>query len=103
MDPVPLSKIETRLLASLGSKGKNRSSLACLRNAGSHSAESYCKSVSIFLRETEANVKMVYINAVSIPRSRTVCDVGFCFHFKAKVPLQNRKRRLQQNSIDAGH
>jgi len=30
------------LLASLGSKGKNRNSLACLRNAGSYSAESYC-------------------------------------------------------------
>ena len=30
------------MLASLGSKGKNRNSLACLRNASSHSAESYC-------------------------------------------------------------
>jgi len=30
---VPLSKIGTRLLASLGSKEKNRNSLACLRNA----------------------------------------------------------------------
>ena len=30
------------------------------------------KSVSIFDRETEANSKMVSINAVSIPRSRTV-------------------------------
>ena len=38
-----LSKIGTHLLASLGSKGKNRNSLACLRNAGSYSAESYCK------------------------------------------------------------
>jgi hypothetical protein len=37
-----LSKIETHLLASLGSKGKNRNSLACLRNAGFHSAQSYC-------------------------------------------------------------
>ena len=32
----------THLLASLGSKGKNRKSLACLRNAGSHSAVTYC-------------------------------------------------------------
>jgi hypothetical protein len=37
----------THLLASLGSKGKHRNSLhleslACLRNAGFHSAESYC-------------------------------------------------------------
>jgi len=39
LDPVPLSKMGTDLLASLGSKGKNRS-LACLKNAGSHSAES---------------------------------------------------------------
>ena len=38
LDPVPLSKIETHLLAFLGSKGKNRNSLACLRNAGFHSA-----------------------------------------------------------------
>ena len=42
LDPVPLSKIGTRLLASLGSKGKNRNSLVCLRNAGSHSAVTYC-------------------------------------------------------------
>ena len=37
---VPLSKIGTLLLASLGGKGKNRNSLACLINAGSYSAES---------------------------------------------------------------
>ena len=42
LDPVSLSKIETHLLASLGSTGKNRNSLACLRNAGFHFAESYC-------------------------------------------------------------
>jgi len=34
------------LLASLGSKGKNRNSLACLRNAGSYSAESHCSHPS---------------------------------------------------------
>ena len=44
LDPVSLSKIETHLLASLGSKGKNRNSLACLRNAGFHSAETNCIS-----------------------------------------------------------
>ena len=42
LDPVPLLKIGTQLLASLGSKGKNRNSAACLRNANSYSAESYC-------------------------------------------------------------
>src|SRR6056300_1683319 len=42
LDPVSLSKIETHLLASLGSKGKNRNSLACLRNAGFYSAVTYC-------------------------------------------------------------
>ena len=42
LDPVPLSKIGTRLLASLGSKGKNRNPVACLRNAGSYSAVTYC-------------------------------------------------------------
>ena len=51
-DPVPLSKIGTHLLASLGTKGRNGNSLACLRNAGSHSAESYC---SINLVVTEGN------------------------------------------------
>ena len=30
LDPVPLSKIGTHLLASLGIKGKNRNPLACL-------------------------------------------------------------------------
>ena len=43
-----LSKIGTRLLAPLGSKGENRNSLACLRNTGSYHdfkfAESYCTS-----------------------------------------------------------
>ena len=34
LGPSFLSKIETHLLASLGSKGKNRNSLTCLRNAG---------------------------------------------------------------------
>ena len=47
LDPVPLSKMGTHLLASLGSKGKNRNSLACLRNAGSHSAVTYCIIVSL--------------------------------------------------------
>jgi hypothetical protein len=42
-DPVPLSKIGTHLLASLGIKGKNRNPLACLRNAGSYFAITYCK------------------------------------------------------------
>ena len=38
----------THLLASLGSKGKNGNSLACLRNAGSHSALTYCILVTAF-------------------------------------------------------
>jgi hypothetical protein len=50
--PVPLSKIETHLLASLGSKGKNRNSLACLRNAGFHSAQSYCKAATFMTSYT---------------------------------------------------
>ena len=37
LDPVSLSKIETRLLASPGNKGKERNSLACLRNSSSYS------------------------------------------------------------------
>ena len=42
---VPLSKIGTRLLASLVSKGEKRNSLACLRNAGSYFAGSYCRDL----------------------------------------------------------
>jgi len=44
LDPVPLSNIGTRLLASLDSKGKNRNSLteAWLRNAGSYFTMTYC-------------------------------------------------------------
>ena len=66
LDPVPLSKIGIRLLASLGSKGENRNSRACLRNAGSYLAESYCtycrlggpvaqqqlKAAAVFTRES---------------------------------------------------
>ena len=44
LDPVSLSKIETHLLASLGSKGKNRNSLTCLRNTGFYSAATYCNA-----------------------------------------------------------
>jgi len=50
LDPVPQSKIGTRLLASLGSKGENRNSLACLRNAGSYFAESYCRTKEIHVQ-----------------------------------------------------
>ena len=45
LDQVPLSKIGTGLLASLGSKGKIRNSLACLRNAGSYFVVTYCSEV----------------------------------------------------------
>ena len=38
-------KWKTHLLASLRSKGKNGNSLSCLRNAGFHSAESYCRAL----------------------------------------------------------
>ena len=38
------------MLASLGTKGRNGNSLACLRNAGSHSAESYC-SINLVVTE----------------------------------------------------
>ena len=46
-EPVPLSKVGTRLLASLGSNGKKRNSLACLRNAGSYSAMTYCRAIKL--------------------------------------------------------
>ena len=41
------AKIGTHLLAPLGDKGKNRNSLACLRNAGSHSADSYWTNTNL--------------------------------------------------------
>ena len=45
----PQLKMGTDLLASLGSKGKNGNSLACLRNAGSHSAVTYWKIMMMFI------------------------------------------------------
>ena len=42
LDPVPLSKIGTGLLAAPGSKGKERSSLTGLRNAASYCTTLYC-------------------------------------------------------------
>jgi hypothetical protein len=39
------SKIGTHLLASSDIMEKNRNPLACLRNAGSYSAEAYCRSL----------------------------------------------------------
>ena len=40
------------MLASLGGKGKNRNCLACLRNAGSYSALTYCTAETLmFERE----------------------------------------------------
>ena len=46
LDPVPLSEIGTRLLASLGSKVKNRNPLVCLRNAGSYFVVKYFSALS---------------------------------------------------------
>ena len=45
LDPVPLSKIGTLLLASLGRKGKNRNSLTWIRNAGFYSAANFRRDV----------------------------------------------------------
>ena len=42
LGPSSSVKKKNRLLVSLGRKGKNRNSLACLRNAGSYSAVTYC-------------------------------------------------------------
>ena len=47
LDPVPLSKIGTRLLASLSSKRKNRNFLACLRNGSSYYAVTYCSEFTV--------------------------------------------------------
>ena len=60
LDPVPLSKIGTRLLASLGSKAKNRNSVACLRNAGSYSAVTYCTFVERVHSFDNGDVKVTY-------------------------------------------
>ena len=42
-----LRRRNTHLLASLGSKGTNRNSLACLRNAGFDFAITYCSSACL--------------------------------------------------------
>jgi len=46
------------LLASLGSKGKNRNSLACLRNAGFHFAESYCNNTYSIIPLATAGLRL---------------------------------------------
>jgi hypothetical protein len=56
----------THLLASLGSKGRNGNSLACLRNAGSHSAESYC---------THASNRCPHIHLLSVCQNRATLTV----------------------------
>jgi hypothetical protein len=43
-----LSKIGTHLLPSFDIIEKNRNPLACLRNAGSHSAMTYCTVVPVY-------------------------------------------------------
>jgi len=49
------------LLASLGSKGKNGNSLACLRNAGSHSAVTYCNDNWGFIVLEDSRVDVLVI------------------------------------------
>ena len=56
------------------------------------------KSVSIFLRETEANLKMVSINGVSMPRCSTVFARflfrGGVLYVEASMCMREREERI---------
>jgi len=52
-DLVSVSVENRNLLASLGSQGKNRNPLACLRNAGSYDKVSYCIKVLVARRSRQ--------------------------------------------------
>jgi hypothetical protein len=64
------------LLASLGSKGKNRNSLACLRNACSHSGVTYCTTelyvpltacpTANYAAQPQGSVVMSFVRALSL-------------------------------------
>ena len=58
-----LSKLGTLLLDSLGGKGKNMTSLACLRNAGSYSTVTYCNT---FKFKTCEEISLKFLKAVSL-------------------------------------
>ena len=54
------------------------------------------RSVSIFDREIEANVKMVSIGSVSIPRSRTVCIyISYASLLSVYSPIHHTDNRRQ--------
>jgi hypothetical protein len=88
LDPVPLSKMETHLLASQGSKGKNRNPLACLRNASFHSAVTYCSAAQsrlcllqtrCFLQRSQEQGRTHYgegYGASGQPRPRPFCPLS---------------------------
>ena len=93
------------MLASLGGKGKNRNSLACLRNAGSYSAESYCIARPAYTRTLCASHAHSthtvgkrrqhvrdYVRAHFVPSaSPTIAEVG-----RVQSPSQpNMKQRLE--------
>ena len=82
-----MSKIGTRLLASLNIKGKNKNSLACLRNAGSYFAITYCICVSVCI--------YVYIY------------VYICIYMYIYVHIGGRDPRLQpygsKRPVDSAH
>ena len=81
LDPVSLSKIETHLLASLGSKGKNRNSLACLRNAGFYSAVTYCSTAEqvfyTWVARSRSGCSSFTASALNKPSSSSSSSVSF--------------------------
>ena len=60
-----LSKIGTHLLASSDIMEKNRNSLACLRNAGSHSAVTYC-NITIRLNTSMSRFRTTWLLQILI-------------------------------------
>ena len=71
----------THLLVSLGSKEKNRNSLACLRKAGSHSAESYCSPTSRAFFSGQPHQKKTGCETIppNVWKLTSLRVISFCF------------------------
>ena len=107
MDPVSLSKIGTDLLASLGSKGKNGNPLACLRNAGSHFAVTYCSGFSRNSRDpSEAIEQRPQHKRASAQASAEACRAkqstsGFSRNSRVSSEAIDRRLQYKRDSAQA--
>ena len=109
MDLVPLSKIGTHLLASSDIMVNNRNSLACLRNACSYFAVTYCtdrqkRSISTTQNKQAGLSSRQYKQAFSRPenvlgwrRQPGHCASPLSSGCVGLPPIATRKRRPRQN------